>query len=86
MAEIQGLSHVPAGLASCDKVSKKNDFKYVQNIKFWASLATATQIWPLKFFKVSHVPTWLAEIEISSMWSLVTALAELIKIVQYIVK
>ena len=36
-----------------------------------------------EIFGVSHVPTWLAEIEISSMWSLVTALAELIKIVQY---
>ena len=34
-------------------------------------------------FGVSHVPTWLAEIEISSMWSLVTPLAELIKMVQY---
>ena len=37
-----------------------------------------------EIFGVSYVPTWLAEIEISSMWSLVTALAELIKIVQYL--
>ena len=36
-----------------------------------------------KIFGVSHVPTRLAEIEISSMWSLVTALAQLIKMVQY---
>jgi len=36
-----------------------------------------------EIFGVSHVPTWLAEIEISSMWSLVTPLAELIKMVQY---
>jgi len=26
-----------------------------------------------EIFGVSHVPTWLAEIEISSMWSLVTS-------------
>ena len=37
-----------------------------------------------EIFGVSHVPTWLAEIEISSMWSLVTTLAELIKMVQYV--
>ena len=35
-----------------------------------------------EIFGVSHVPTQLAEIEISSMWSQVTALAELIKMVQ----
>jgi hypothetical protein len=30
MAEIQGLSHVTAGLAGCDKAFKKKDFKRAQ--------------------------------------------------------
>jgi hypothetical protein len=37
-----------------------------------------------KFLRMSPVPIWLAEIKISAMWSQVTALAELIKIVQYV--
>jgi len=35
-----------------------------------------------EFLGVSHVPIWLAEIKISAMWSQVTPLAELIKMVQ----
>ena len=76
MAEIQGLSHVPARLASCDKAFKKkkklkNMFKILNFGLVWRPQLKygGRNFWGVPGPFGAHVPTWLTEIEISSMWS-----------------